>query len=183
MDSDSWYTPAPIVEAARDAMGGIELDPASHEEANLIVKAERYFTEQDNGLIQSWACRSLFLNPPGGLVAEFWLKLMTEWAANRIGCATWIGYSLEQLQTLQIACAQSKAPTPLDYAICYPRKRIAFVENDAKKSLRMQNLIAQGKKPNEKSSPSHANYVAFLGNCQDVIRFERVFSPFGRVVL
>jgi hypothetical protein len=180
MDSPEWYSPSPFVEAAREVMGGIDLDPASHEEANIIVRADRFFTEADNGLIQPWHGR-VFLNPPGGQVAEFWLKLVTEWAAGRISCATWIGYSLEQLQTLQIACDPPDAPTPLDYSICYPKRRIAFIENEAKKAERITKQIAAGKKPSKGSSPSHGNYIAYLGYCE--LKFYDVFSRFGRVVL
>ena len=64
--SNEWYTPAKYVEAAREVMGGIDLDPASCEMANRIVKASRYYTETDNGLIQNWACTSMWLNPPYG---------------------------------------------------------------------------------------------------------------------
>lgn len=42
-----WYTDPAIIEAARAVMGGIKLDPASSERANLGVKAEHYFTAPD----------------------------------------------------------------------------------------------------------------------------------------
>jgi hypothetical protein len=180
MDTAEWYTPSRFIEAAREVMGGIDLDPASHEEANRVVRANRFFTEADNGLLQPWH-GYVFLNPPGGLVAEFWLKLVMEWEASRIDRATWIGYSLEQLQTLQVACDPSGALTPLDFSICYPKRRIAFIENEAKKAERIVKQIAAGKKPSKGSSPSHGNYIAYLGYCE--LKFYDVFGQFGRVVL
>jgi len=60
------YTPEDIIESARLTLGTIELDPASCEEANRVVKAERYFAREDNGYRREWAGRIL-LNPPGGL--------------------------------------------------------------------------------------------------------------------
>jgi hypothetical protein len=178
-DSPEWYTPSPFVEAAREVMGGIDLDPASHEEANGTVKAARYFTAKDDGLQQPWIGR-VFLNPPGGLVAEFWRKLMRERSVvvHPVAEAIWIGYSLEQLQTLQ--CIGAKH-TPLDFSMCVPERRIAFVENEAKRAARIEKLIAAGKKPNQKSQPSHANYITYLGSHAET--FQRVFSRFGQVVI
>jgi ParB family chromosome partitioning protein len=59
------YTPAELVEAARSCLGAIDLDPASSAVANETVMAERYFTEDDNGLAQPWAGR-VWLNHPFG---------------------------------------------------------------------------------------------------------------------
>lgn len=171
-DSPEWYTPAPFVEAAREVMGGIDLDPASHAEANETVKAERFFTAENNGLEQKWQGR-VFLNPPGGLVAEFWKALML----SDVETAIWIGYSLEQLQTLQGVCHM----TPLDWTMCVPKRRIAFVENQAKRAARIEKLRALGKTPNQKSQPSHANYITYLG--PDTRAFEREFRQFGQVVI
>ncbi len=73
---NEWYTPAPIIEAARSVLGEIDLDPASSLEANTIVKARRFFSAADNGLKQTWTGR-VWMNPPYAqpLVAEFSEKL------------------------------------------------------------------------------------------------------------
>ena len=177
-DSPEWYTPSRFVEAARTVMGGIDLDPASHEEANRTVKATKFYDEQMDGLSQPWTGR-VFLNPPGGkrgaqsLVSLFWGYLMREWFHGRVEQAVWIGYSLEQLQTLQRASSKH----PIDFAMCIPSARIAFVENKAKRAERMAKLVSAGKTPNEKSHPSHSNYITYIG--QNADEFRRVFSAFG----
>jgi len=46
----NWYTPELYIEMAREVMGGIDLDPASDEEAQKVVKAERFFDKEADGL-------------------------------------------------------------------------------------------------------------------------------------
>lgn len=174
-DSPEWYTPSAYVESARRVMGGIDLDPASHEEANRTVKALRFYSEVDNGLAQKWPGRA-FVNPPGGLVNEFWEKALMQGAAGWLKQMVWIGYSLEQFQTLQQSNA---AAMPFHFPTCFPSRRIAFVENEAKKAQRIAKLIAQGKKPNQKSSPSHANYITYVG--PNVDAFVAEFGQYGGV--
>ena len=88
-NDDEWYTPVNVVEACREAMGGIDLDPASNAHANKIVRATRYFTKVDNGLEQPWNGR-VFLNPPYSKIggkAEFIAKLVRDYAAGRVTAA------------------------------------------------------------------------------------------------
>ena len=81
-----WYTPADIIEAAREVFGGvIDLDPASDDEANQIVKAEKFYSVEDDGLLQDWRGR-IWLNPPftNGLIDKFVDKLLAEFESGRV---------------------------------------------------------------------------------------------------
>jgi hypothetical protein len=88
--NDSWRTPARYIEAARLVMGAIDLDPASSEEANQVVKAFNYFDKELDGLDQLWYGR-LYCNPPYGKSAEgksmqgqFAAKLVAEYEAGNV---------------------------------------------------------------------------------------------------
>lgn len=74
--NNEWYTPAELIESARKVMGEIELDPASSEMANQIVKAKTIYTIDDDGLSQEWFGK-VWLNPPyaGDLIGKFIDKL------------------------------------------------------------------------------------------------------------
>lgn len=83
-ESNEWYTPSYLIELARAVMGGIDLDPASSEEANLTVQAGEIFSEETDGLIQSWFGR-VWLNPPyGDDAGKFVDKLVSEYEAGNV---------------------------------------------------------------------------------------------------
>lgn len=165
--SVEWYTPFNIVEAAREVFGGfIEFDPASCDEANKTIRAQRYLSEAS--LERPWGnTMNVFLNPPGGkqngksLPMLFWKKLMDGIQAGEIGEAIVICFSIEQLQTSQLA-GHSMA----EYPFCIPRRRIPF------------NSPEGGK-----SQPSHANAIIYVpGFLDHTDRFADIFSQFGTVV-
>lgn len=70
-----WFTPSRYIESARKVMGAIDLDPASCAAANRIVKAEMFYTEENDGLSQPWHGR-IWLNPPYSKVDKFVEKLL-----------------------------------------------------------------------------------------------------------
>lgn len=62
---NEWHTPRIYVDAARDVMGTIDLDPATSEKANQTVQASLYYTKENSGLIQEWH-GNVWCNPPYG---------------------------------------------------------------------------------------------------------------------
>lgn len=63
-ETDEWYTPHKYLDAARHVLGGIDLDPASSVTANQRVQAERFYTQNEDGLARSWRARTIWNNPP-----------------------------------------------------------------------------------------------------------------------
>lgn len=89
---DDYYTDSRIIAAARDVMGGIDLDPASHPAANRIVKANLIHTIATNGLVHPWKGR-VWVNPPFHKWDLWTPKIIAEWKSGRVDrmcvlCAT-----------------------------------------------------------------------------------------------
>jgi len=116
------YTPAQYVEAARHAMGGIDLDPASSIQAQKIVQAEKYFTVGDNGLNQEWHGR-VWMNPPYAqpLIQHFIEKLIAEAGAGRVEQAVVLTHN--STDTLWFHRLEAIADR-----LCFTRGRIAFID-------------------------------------------------------
>jgi hypothetical protein len=114
------YTPARYIEAAREVMGGIDLDPASCAYAQKTVRAATYFTAADDGLTQEWRGR-VWLNPPyhRDLAPAFIAKLQDELLAGRTVEAVVLTNNVtdtEWLQAMLDACD----------ACCFTKGRIRF---------------------------------------------------------
>lgn len=84
--SDEWYTPRSTIEAAREVLGAIDLDPASNPEANLTVRAAQYFTRQDNGLSRQWFGR-MWLNPPYSQSQQWVTRLLNDYENRKVEAA------------------------------------------------------------------------------------------------
>ncbi len=63
--NDSWRTPLKYIEAARQVLGTIDLDPASSTIANETIQAKYILTKEDNGLNHTWF-GNVWINPPYG---------------------------------------------------------------------------------------------------------------------
>lgn len=83
--------PPPLVAAARSLLGGIDVDPASCDTAQSVVRANHYYTRADDGLAHPWHSR-VWLNPPYSypLVEHFTRKLITEAEAGHVTAAVTI---------------------------------------------------------------------------------------------
>jgi len=127
---NEWYTPAAIIEAARRVLGGFDLDPASSEIANRTVKAERFFTIEDDGLTQDWAGK-IWCNPPYSqpLINEFCLKFAGAMSGGSTGIAL-VNNATETAWFQTLARSAS--------AICFPASRIKFLDPDGNPGAPLQ---------------------------------------------
>lgn len=71
---DNWETP-PYFFKLLDNEFGFTLDPCSSEENHLCNK---YYTKEENGLLQSWAGEIVFVNPPFSNMKEWVSKCYRE---------------------------------------------------------------------------------------------------------
>ena len=117
-----WYTPSEFVEAARDVMGGIDLDPASSDIAQRTVKADVYFTETDDGLTQEWRGR-VWLNPPYSNIEPFVAKLIAEHQAGRVTEAILLTHNFSDTRWFHQALRAAGA-------FCLTAGRIRFEDPD-----------------------------------------------------
>jgi phage N-6-adenine-methyltransferase len=154
-DSYEWYTPKPYVEAVRKVMGSIDLDPASCDEAQKNVKAKEYYTEEDDGLAQSWS-GCVFLNPPYNMpvVQQFVDRTIQEYEEGKITSAVVL---------VNNATDAGWFHRLLAYPVCLTQGRVKFT-----------------KPGGEAGGPRQGQAFFYLG--EDVDKFYEVFSNFGVVL-
>lgn len=155
-------TPPHVVEGSRNLMGVIHLDPFSSALWNRRVRALKYYTKKQNGYVRPWA-GNLLVNPPGGeqgkLVQVAWMRLVDHWLAGVVLQAVFVGFSLEQLVSLQGLTevrdgVPYEYPSPLAFPTLLPRRRLHYREQRA------------GKRSSQRSkNPPHASYVTWLPPC------------------
>src|SRR5438132_421161 len=142
-------------------MGGIDLDPASCEFANRTVKATRFFSKEDNGLMHPWFGR-IWLNPPYGKTLQGGgsnLETFTRYLVNQ----HLIGNVSQAVLLIPVNTATSWFPILWEHPTCFPGFRIRF-------------QTEQG--PSDGAAFGTC-FVYFGVNEQ---RFTDVFGKFGRVV-
>lgn len=156
---NEWYTPAHLIEAARSAMGGIDLDPASCALANETVRADQYFDAEANGLEQAWAGR-VWMNPPYAqpLIQQFADKCVASWLHGDIEQACVLVNNGTETAWGQKLLEHARA-------VCFPRSRIRFVD----------------KHGNPSGAPLQGQMVVYFGG--QAHEFREAFRDIGTVFL
>lgn len=151
---NEWYTPPDVLEDVRALLGTIELDPASSDAAQKHVKAQRYFTINDDALGQDWEGK-VFLNPPYAqpAIEHFATKLAAEYQAGRITEAVMLTHNYTDTRWFHVAESVSAA-------ICFTRGRIRFLDPEG-------NLAA----------PTQGQAFFYLGNREQA--FREIFASRG----
>ena len=72
--TDEWATPQWLFDSL-DKEFGFTLDPCA---LPSNAKCKRYFTPQDNGLLQDWEGDTVFCNPPYGKAIANWVRKCSE---------------------------------------------------------------------------------------------------------
>lgn len=159
--SVEWYTPVCYLDAVREVLGDIDLDPASSEQANQTVRADRIFTKEDDGLARDWFGR-VFLNPPYGRIAggeslagAFCAKAIEQFEAGKIDAGIILVNSLH---------SQSWQAPLYDFPVCFVDHRIQFASADGEVN----------------KSPTFQNIFIYLG--RDIGKFAASFDRFGYVM-
>lgn len=139
--NNEWYTPADYIEAAREVMGSIDLDPASSDVAQETVRAARYYTAETNGLDKTWS-GNVWMNPP--------------YASDLIGL--FIDKLIQEMPNIKQAIVLVNNATETEWfyklvrysnAVCFPRSRVKFYMPDGKTGapLQGQAVIYYGDNP------------------------------------
>lgn len=120
--NNEWYTPPELIEAAKIVLGAIDLDPASSATANAKIKAKRFYSERENGLLdkKTWKGR-VWMNPPysSELVGDFCAKLVRHVDRGDVLAAIVLVNNATETQWFGqlIGVASS---------VCFPAKRVRF---------------------------------------------------------
>ncbi|MBP8291456.1 MAG: ParB N-terminal domain-containing protein [Caldilineaceae bacterium] len=156
-ESDEWYTPQEYIDAAKAVMGAIDLDPASSEMAQTVVRAGCYLTRFDDGLAQvRWLHQRVWLNPPYSNPAPWIEKLVREHQAGPF-CTEAIVLVNNATETTWFQLLLERFP------VCLPARRLAFWRHD------------------------HANVGARQGQAffylgPNGAKFQEIFSQFGPIL-
>ena len=154
--NNEWYTPPQYTEAARSVMGGIDVDPASCEVANRLVRATQFFSVKENGLDQVWNGR-VWMNPPYSQpqIGQFCRKLVDQVGGTVTEACVLVNNATD---TRWFHTLLEKAA-----AVCLIKGRVKFVSDTG-----------------ELGSPLQGQAILYFGDNSDI--FARRFSKFGTVL-
>lgn len=161
-ESNEYYTPPQYIEAAREVMGGIDLDPASCEAAQRMIRAVQFYAEADDGFNKPWIGR-VWLNPPYGKIGND--SSQGQWA-HRMIAEHEAGRVTEGIVLVKAAVGYEWFELLWDrLPVCFARDRVSFIRVDG-------SADGQSKQG-----------TAFFYVGPDPTRFAEVFRQFGRIIL
>ena len=133
---NEWYTPPKYTEAAKRVMGGIDLDPASNSVANEFVKADAFYTKEDDGLTKPWYGR-VWLNPPYAqpLIAQFSEAVVEKFGRGEFEQSIVLvnnATDTKWLQSMMRVCS----------AVCFVEGRVKFLDPDGNPGAPLQGQVA-----------------------------------------
>jgi hypothetical protein len=152
--NNEWYTPPEYIEAARQALGQIDTDPASCDSAQRVVQAKTYYTAQTDGLRHKWTGK-VWMNPPyaGNLVGKFADKLAHHYECGDVTDAVVLVNNATETEWFNRLIGVASA-------VVFPSSRIKFWNDNG----------VQG-------APLQAQAVLYLG--KDAGAFLSAFCKFG----
>ena len=110
---DDWGTPKDLFNEL-DSEFAFTLDAASNEQN---YKVKKHYTVKENGLIQSWANESVFINPPYGRVLYDWCKK---------------AYMEKERAKIIVALLPARTDTRWFHEFCYNKAEIRFLKGRLK---------------------------------------------------
>lgn len=122
--NNEYYTPKEYIEAAREVMGSIDIDPASNDIAQKVVQAKTYYTAETNGLDKAWN-GNIWLNPPYSieLIVQFVSKLVAE--RNSYSQAIVLVNNATETEWFNKIISVASA-------VCFPKGRVKFYLPDGR---------------------------------------------------
>ena len=156
--NNEWYTPVAIIEAARNVLGTIDVDPASNEIAQKHIQAKTFYTQENSGLAHEWF-GNVWLNPPYAIkeLTPFINKFLIELEKDNIKNA--IVLTNNATETKWGQALLNKATL-----ICFPKGRIRFLDSTGR----------------EKQTPLQGQMITFFGSNE--YAFIETFRTFGLVI-
>ena len=140
-----------------EALGVIDLDPASSDLAQETVGATTYFTKDDNGLSRPW-WGNVFLNSPyaRGLIPQFVKKGVEEYASGRVAQLIMLTHSSTDTEWFHLALKHCAA-------FCHKLRRIHFLDPEGNETV-----------------PQQGQTFFYFGN--NIAKFKAEFETIGFVV-
>ena len=156
-----YYTPKWVIDAAREVMGWIDLDPASCKEAQENVQAVLYYTIVDDGLSRDWYGK-VWMNPPysktdGRSNQDIWTEhLISEYENSNV---------TEAIFLVKAALGYKWFESLFErFPVCFLRERLSFILDDG----------------NDDGQSKQGTAIFYLGDNFD--KFYAVFRKYGRVI-